>query len=406
MTLLMWLQPLFTANGTCDFVVSKVSRWRAPAPYAFPQHSCVACTTCLCRYWDFTMSHRWDSHWKKHGRTGPSPFAATPSHRQQWQAQLSKLKQKAAYRRAQQQATHQTEQAGDQRHWSPRQQSEPEEHTHTNQQHSREQQEEQPPERPLEGHQQAVHAERLASQPRHHHRDWLASHGWKEDHLDHHQQLQEMHPAAVGHAPSYQYSQSQAVQQHADFSQMPTPSIKERSTGDSPNVSPQAVQPESNMSSDQSSGMLAVLLTHQLLQQLQQHGHSLEWAVKQNSMMGAAMQHVQSPHSILHKNSHPDGSADVAEDPSVDATADVVTHRVDSHLMPSHSERQANAHEQGSACTPRKSVLASDTGEVAADHQGKTAGPSGGSPSFQTQHSQVQSQLAGLRRRAARKIAA
>lgn len=50
------------------------------------------------------MSRRWDSHWKKTGKQGPSPFAATPSHREQWAAQLTKLKQKAAYRRSQQQA--------------------------------------------------------------------------------------------------------------------------------------------------------------------------------------------------------------------------------------------------------------------------------------------------------------
>lgn len=352
------------------------------------------------------MSHRWDSHWKKHGRTGPSPFAATPSHRQQWQAQLSKLKQKAAYRRAQQQATHQTEQAGDQQHWSPRHQSQPSEQTQD--QYSREQ-EEQIPERHLEGHQQAVHAERLDSQPRHDHRDWLASHGWKEDH--HQATPAEVHPAAVGHAPSYQYSQSQAVQQHAAYSQMPTPSCKEHSTGDSPDVSPQALEPESYLSSDQSSGVLAVLLTHQLLQHLQQHGHSLEWAVKQNSMMGAAMQHVQSPLTILHRNSQPDASADAAEDASADATADVVTHRISSHFMPSHPEmpapqEQASAHEQASACTPRNSVPASDKGKVAVDEQSYAAGPSHGSAPFQTQQSQVQSQLAGLKRRAARKNAA
>ena len=50
------------------------------------------------------MSRRWDSHWKKQGRTGPSPFAASPSQREQWLAQLGGLKQKAAYRRSQQQA--------------------------------------------------------------------------------------------------------------------------------------------------------------------------------------------------------------------------------------------------------------------------------------------------------------
>ena len=49
-------------------------------------------------------SSRWNSQWKKHGQAGPSPFAATPSHRNQWQAQLGKLKQKAAFRRAKQQA--------------------------------------------------------------------------------------------------------------------------------------------------------------------------------------------------------------------------------------------------------------------------------------------------------------
>lgn len=51
---------------------------------------------------------RWDSHWKKHGKGSPSPFAATPSHRQQWLAQLGRLKQKAAFRRAKQEAQQQS----------------------------------------------------------------------------------------------------------------------------------------------------------------------------------------------------------------------------------------------------------------------------------------------------------
>lgn len=49
-------------------------------------------------------SSRWNRQWKQHGQAGPAPFAATPSHRNQWHAQLGRLKQKAAYRRAKQQA--------------------------------------------------------------------------------------------------------------------------------------------------------------------------------------------------------------------------------------------------------------------------------------------------------------
>lgn len=54
-------------------------------------------------------SSRWNSQWKKHGQAGPSPFAATPSHRDQWQAQLDRLKQKAAFKRAKQQAQQQAQ---------------------------------------------------------------------------------------------------------------------------------------------------------------------------------------------------------------------------------------------------------------------------------------------------------
>lgn len=56
------------------------------------------------RYWDFMSSSRWNRQWKQHGQSGPSPFAATPSHRDQWHAQLGRLKQKAAFRKAKQKA--------------------------------------------------------------------------------------------------------------------------------------------------------------------------------------------------------------------------------------------------------------------------------------------------------------
>lgn len=76
-------------------------------------------------YWDFTMSRRWDSQWKKQGKSGPSPFASTPTHRKQWQAQLGRLKQKAAFRRSQQQVhPAEDQQAQDQdthRQWYPQQ---------------------------------------------------------------------------------------------------------------------------------------------------------------------------------------------------------------------------------------------------------------------------------------------
>ena len=75
-----------------------------PSVQACMVHVLVITIKACRRYWDFMSSSRWNSQWKKHGQAGPSPFAATPSHRNQWQAQLGKLKQKAAFRRAKQQA--------------------------------------------------------------------------------------------------------------------------------------------------------------------------------------------------------------------------------------------------------------------------------------------------------------
>ena len=361
------------------------------------------------------MSHRWDSHWKKHGRSGPSPFAATPSHREQWQAQLSKLKQKAAYRRAHQQAAHQPEHAGeqhDQPHWPPQQKSEPQ--TQAGQQHSSDQQQEHIPETDLKGSQHAVHAEALGTEAlgsqklRHDIRDLLTSQGWKEDH----HQAQEVQPAVDGHAPLHQSSQHTGVQEGLSPSQIPKTSSKGQSTGDSPNFSTQTVWPENHMPADHSSGLLVVLLSHQLLHQLQQHGHSLEWAVNLNSMMGAALQHVQDTHTTLSSSSHPWGDALPTDDLSVaasDATATVRLLGLDSDVLPIHNEtpatqEQPGVHEQMYACTHRNSIPASDKEDIAADeYQSKIQGPSGCSSPFQTQHTQVQSQLAGLKRRAARK---
>lgn len=356
------------------------------------------------------MSHRWDSHWKQHGRSGPSPFAATPSHREQWQAQLSKLKQKAAYRRAHQQAAHHPGHAGDQPHWPPQQKSEPQ--TQAGQQHSSDQQQEHISERDLKGSQHAVHAaalgtEALGSHLRHHIRDWLSSPGLQEDH----DQAQEVQPAVDGHAPLHQSSQHTGMQEHVSPSQMPTPSSKGQSSADSPSFSTQAVWPENYTPADHSSGLLVVLLSHQLLEQLQRHGHSLEWAVNLNSMMVAAL-HLQSTHTAFSKSGHPWGDVLPTDDSSVaapDATATIRVLGIDSDVVPVHTEmpaaqEQTGVHQQTYACTHGNSIPASDQEDTAADgYQSTNRGSSGGSSPFQTQHTQVQSQLAGLKRRAARK---
>ena len=163
------------------------------------------------------------------------------------------------------------------------------------------------------------------------------------------------------------------------------------------------------MPADHSPSWLVVLLTQQLLQR---HGHSLEWAVNLISMMGAALQHVQSTHTTFHNSGHAWGDTLPTEDSTVaasDATANVTLLGLDAGVVPTHGElpaaqEQAGVHEQTYACTHEISIPASDTEDRAADeYQSKAKGPSGGSVAFQTQHAQVQSQLAGLRRRAARK---
>ena len=358
------------------------------------------------------MSHRWDSHWKKHGRTGPSPFAATPSHREQWQAQLSKLKQKAAYRRAHQQATDHPEHAGeqhDQPHRPPQQQ--PEQQTQAGRQHSRDWQQEPIPKTDLESHQHPVHAEvlgteALGSQSRHGIGDWLSSQGWKEDHHE----AQEVQPAVGGHARVHHSSLHTAVQEHANHSQMPTPSSKGKTTGDTPNASTQADWAEVYMPADHTSGLLVALLTHQLLQQLQQREPSFAWALNMSSMMGAAaMQHVQSIRTAYHDSSHSWRDVLPREDPFVAAdaaTADVTLLGLDAGSVPVHTEmpaaqEQTVMNEQMYACTHGSDTSVSDKGDTAAEtYQSRTKGSSG---PFQTQHAQVQSQLAGLKRRAARK---
>ena len=382
-----------------------------PIDFALLRQVCITRTPSVSRYWDFTMSHRWDSHWKKHGRTGPSPFAATPSHREQWQAQLIKLKQKAAYRRAHQQATEHPEHAGeqhDQPHWQPQQQSG--QQTQAGQQHSRNRQQDTIPETDLKAHQHAVSAEALGTEALgtqfwHDIRDWLSSQGWEEDLYP-----AEVQPAVGGHAPANQYSQHTAVREHATRLHMPTPSFKGQSTGIRPNVSTRAVEPEDCMPT---SSLLMALLTHQLLQQLQQREHSFEWAVNLNSMMGAAaLQHVQSMRTTFHNGSSPWGDVLPTEDPSVaapGATGDVTLVGLDSDVVSIHSEtpaaqEQAGVHKQMYARTRGNSIPASDKEDPAAEtYQSKTKGSSGGHTQFQTQHTQVQSQLAGLKRRAARK---
>ena len=374
------------------------------------------------------MSHRWDSHWKKHGRSGPSPFAATPSHREQWQAQLNKLKQKAAYRRAHQQAAHPSEQAGyqhNQPQWSPQPQQS-EEQQQTGEQHSREpqrepipgtglkghqqqgpipgtgtrghQQNEPIPGTDFEGHQQVVHVG-LHSQSRADSQIWQGGH--------HQAAAHEMQPAVNGHAPLRQSSGINGVQKHACPSQAHIPSFEQQSTGHVPNHCTQAVEPQSHTPADQSSGLLVVLLTHQLLQQLHWHGQSLQWAVHLNGMMGAAMQHVQGTHSGLHNSSRPGGNALFARDPALDATADVKVHGFHLDPMPSNAEMlAAHQHEQYSP-THEKRVPASGKEHMVADeNQNNTQGHNNGPALFQTQHRQVQSQLAGLKRRAARKHSA
>lgn len=175
----------------------------------------------------------------------------------------------------------------------------------------------------------------------------------------------------------------------------------------------------------------------QLVEQLEGHATctSLESYRQVNSMMGAALQHVQAMNASHWIGTVADGDGDgdafLAADFMAEATSSGDLHKA--HMgfsnagMPQHVDQQedkqwpehstpiehAKASQIFSAEVERiteNELSTSDTQENVVHNHDPDANRystnhSNGQAAFQTQHSQVQSQLAGLRRRAARKSA-
>ena len=279
------------------------------------------------------MSHRWDSHWQKHGRSGPSPFAATPSHRAQWQAQLGRLKQKAAFRKAQQQATQQPKQAAEEPH-----QASPKHFSHA-----------QTPQQPGQ------------------------------------QSETEVQPQAGKQSPAS--AQNEATK-HSEADKLP----------------------QAHMQSQASEQYQAVHRQHEHHQSA--HGSELSMAFKHHLAVcedtGRGVDGAQQENFTGLKDTCPVGDAAVLphhEEPLHAAGTSAAQNEAAAYILA-----------QGQPCM--HSLDDGTHAEEIADHNMPTAekenccahshvssheGYSRESMSFQTQHGQVQSQLAGLRRRAARK---
>ena len=363
------------------------------------------------------MSHRWDSHWKKQGRSGPSPFAATPSHRQQWQAQLGRLKQMAAFRRAQQQAAHQPQQDQSEHVWQdkpPEQQAE-QPYPASNQHHFREQQGQCDSRINQQGHQTELHVDTEHS-----------NQGWQQQQQGADQEMQFANSECLPQHPcndDLQHAQSSETHSKSSYG-LCTDSI-------SAIADAHAREQHSCSPLDLSAAELSLLM-HQLVEHgLAGHASctSLESYRQMNSITGAALQHVQAINASHWVGTAAERDAFLAEDTGPEAMASEELHRSDvissNAGMPQYAQKQDDnqgpghqmpfEHAKASQAPPAEVDQITDNELSASDRQknvvhrddfvanGYSNCHSNGQSSFQTQHSQVQSQLAGLRRRAARK---
>ena len=321
------------------------------------------------------MSRRWDSHWKKQGKSGPSPFASTPTHRKQWQAQLGRLKQKAAFRRSQQQASQQVHPAEDQQ---------------TQHQDSHQQRYLWPADG-LHGSQQAAH---------------------QED--SHHENL--CHQAFVADAEL-----DNTVQDHDG--NWENASGQERSN-DRPAAATSTSLPINGVLTDQQKHAQApqpadTLLeaAQTLLSQVQschtQLTHELSsrtshWPNQVNELLNYALEQPGSAHAANQSSHSADVPQDLANiqsssvsaapafsDAPADNVADVRGSAASLHSAEAVKASVVNQDEDTKDASSRE--LPTDGDADAAENC------TGSQAAFQTQHSRVQSQLAGLRRRAVRK---
>ncbi len=324
------------------------------------------------------MSRRWDSHWKKQGKSGPSPFASTPTHRKQWQAQLGRLKQKAAFRRSQQQASQQVHPGEDQQT----------QHQDVGQQRCPQQAD------GLQGSQQAAHqGDSRHEDPRHPaHQAFVAD--------------AELDDAVQDHAGNWKnasgHERRNPVPGAATLSSYPS--------GAAPADQQRHAQPPQPADTLLEANQM-LLSQVQSCQTQVTHNSSLrtsDWPNQLNELLCYALEQPGSAHAA-DQSSH---AAGVPQDlPTIQSSSGSAAPA----FLAAPAANVADVEGSAASLHSAKAVKASVADQVedtsdAFSHDGPEDGVAdaaenctGTQAAFQTQHSRVQSQLAGLRRRAVRK---
>jgi len=355
----------------------KVEHWSNVLKQLAMQRSLDLMFIC-CRYWDFTMSRRWDSHWKKQGKSGPSPFASTPTHRKQWQAQLGRLKQKAAFRRSQQQASQQVHPAEDQwaQHQDVRQQWYPQ------------------PADGLHGSQQDAHQQDLCHedvcQPQH--RIFNAD--------------AEPDNAVQDHANNLENAPGQERSNHgpgaATLSSYPIGAVPTDHQRHAQSPQPADTLQEATQTLLSQVQSCHLQLTHNLSLR------TSHWPNQVNELLCYALEQPGLAHAA-NQSSH---SADVPQDlptiqsSSVSAASAFSDAPADDVADVKGSAASLHSTEAGKASVADQTEDTKDASSHDLPKDGEADAAencTGSQAAFQTQHSQIQSQLAGLRRRAVRK---
>ena len=321
------------------------------------------------------MSRRWDSHWKKQGKSGPSPFASTPTHRKQWQAQLGRLKQKAAFRRSQQQASQQVHPAEEQQG----------QHQNVHQQWYPQQ---------ADGSQQAAHQED----------------SFNED-LCHSQ-----HQAFIPDGElDNTVKDHEGKWENASGQERSNPGPGAATLSSYPSGAVPADQQRHAQSSQPADTLLEA--TQTLLSQVQSchtqltHDLSLRTSHSPNQVNELLCYALEQPGSV-HAANQSSHSADVPQDlPTIQCSPVSAAPKFSDALTENVADVRGSAASLHSAKAVKASVVNQvEDAKDASSHDLPKDGVAdaaeegtGSQAAFQTQHSRVQSQLAGLRRRAVRK---
>ena len=321
------------------------------------------------------MSRRWDSHWKKQGKSGPSPFASTPTHRKQWQAQLGRLKQKAAYRRSQQQASQQVHPAEDQQ---------------TQHQDARQQWYSQQADG-LHGSQQAAHPKDLCHEDLCHpqHQAFVA-----DAELD---DAVQDHDGNRGNASGQKRSNPDpGAVTLSSYPSGAVPTDQQRHT-QSPQPADTFLEAAQTLLSQVQS--CHTQLTHELSSRTShwpnQVNELLCYALEQPGSAHAANQSSHVPQDLPNIQSSSVSAATAFSDAPAENVADVEGSAASLHSA--EAVKASVAHQVEDTIDASSHKLPEDDIADAAEKC------TGSQAAFQTQHSRVQSQLAGLRRRAVRK---